>query len=85
MNIPLFAWCVVAATMLILVVTRSIVAFGHHAHSHKQHSGHHSMYDNSDAKLPHLKAFEIGSESEEIYVPGDKKVTLKDYSDEYAD
>ncbi|MDE6097784.1 MAG: hypothetical protein K2G24_02740 [Muribaculaceae bacterium] len=75
LDIPLLAWCVVAATMVALVMVRTFI----YANSrlHRKNSAH------AGKATPGVKFFEIGSEREEFFLPGDRNVTAKDYSDEY--
>ncbi len=71
MNVPLITWiCIVAVFILALVLRMRSTGCGH---SRRQPSIHHH------------RIIEVGNEWEEIYVPGDKRIS-DDYDyDDYDD
>ena len=86
LDIPLMAWCTVAVIMLALIALRAITAISRHRKAMAYgKSGQCSRICRQETVAPKLKFFEIGSESEEFFLPGDKDVTKNDISDEYAD
>lgn len=86
LDIPLMAWCTVAVIMLALIALRAITAISRHRKALEcGRNAQFTRIQRPETAVPKLKFFEIGSESEELFLPGDKDVTKNDYSDEYAD
>lgn len=86
LDIPLMAWCTVAVIMLTLILLRVIPAISRHRKALEySRNAQLTRIRPTETAAPKLKFFEIGSESEELFLPGDKDVTKSDFSDEYAD
>ncbi|MDE5649909.1 MAG: hypothetical protein K2I35_02675 [Duncaniella sp.] len=70
MNVPLITWCCIAVAMIILVVLRILFATRH------SEINHHSA---TVTNQRHHKLFEVGSEREEFFIPGDRLINNIDY------
>lgn len=67
MNTSIIIWCITALIFALILVIELVK----HSSSHKAHNS-----------LRHIPLFGVGTESEEIYVPGDIKPGTENYYDD---
>lgn len=72
MNVPLITWCCIAIAMILLVVLRICITARHN--SVKQHN-----LQALPTRNRRLKLFSVGSEREELFIPGDRMNNDIDY------
>ncbi|MDE5941284.1 MAG: hypothetical protein K2H14_04155 [Muribaculaceae bacterium] len=63
MNIPLITWCCIAAVSVLIICVRLYHGFTAHHHRHESRS-----------RLHRNRIIEVGSESEELFIPGDPQI-----------